>query len=184
MFIHQVDEEIDLAIVTASHAHAMFHLMASSRDELRRWLGWAGSGTVDEYREFVTRSAKRFAMGLGFYAGIRYQTRWAGAIDLVIDDHNQMGAVGFWLGEPFQGQGIMTRTLAAVTHLAFDEYQLNRLELRVAVGNTRSMALAERSGFRQEGVLRQREWLNDRFSDVVVFGLLAQEWNRNARSSD
>jgi ribosomal-protein-serine acetyltransferase len=48
--------------------------------------------------------------------------------------------------------------------------------MECAAGNTGSRMVAERLGFSQEGVMRQAAWLNDRFVDHVMYGLLAQEW--------
>jgi ribosomal-protein-serine acetyltransferase len=58
----------------------------------------------------------------------------------------------------------------------FDELGLHRVEIRCGTGNTRSCAIPERLGFTREGVLRQGEWVNDRWVDLVVWGMLEVEW--------
>ena len=60
---------------------------------------------------------------------------------------------------------------------AFDVYGLNKVEIHCATENRRSCAIPERLGFKQEGVLRQGEWLYDHFVDLAVYGLLASEWH-------
>lgn len=70
----------------------------------------------------------------------------------------------------------MTAAVRALVSYAFDEGGLHRAEIRMTPENSRSRALAERLGFRQEGVLRQAERFGDQHRDLVVYATLAPEW--------
>jgi ribosomal-protein-serine acetyltransferase len=85
-------------------------------------------------------------------------------------------SIGYWLAAPWQGKGIMTTACAALIDHAFKELKLHRVEIRCATGNARSRAIPERLGFVKEGVIRQGEWVNDRFLDLAVYGMLATDW--------
>jgi ribosomal-protein-serine acetyltransferase len=52
---------------------------------------------------------------------------------------------------------------------------LHRVEIRCGVGNTRSRKIPERLGFAFEGTLREAIWVNGRFHDLAVYGLLETE---------
>lgn len=70
----------------------------------------------------------------------------------------------------------MTKACIAFINHAFSELQLNRVEIRCAVGNTKSRAIPERLGFTNEGTIRDGEWLYDHFVNHIVYGILAMEW--------
>jgi ribosomal-protein-serine acetyltransferase len=53
---------------------------------------------------------------------------------------------------------------------------LHRVEIRARVENARSRAVAERLGFKQEGVLRDEERVGDHYADRVLYAMLASEW--------
>ena len=57
---------------------------------------------------------------------------------------------------------------------------MHRVEIRCATGNTRSCAIPQRLGFTRECVLREAEWVNDRFLDLVVWSLLEQDYTAAA----
>lgn len=71
----------------------------------------------------------------------------------------------------------MTNACRAVLTYAFHKLQLNRMAILCATGNARSRAIPERLGFIQEGIRREGEWLYDHFVDLVVYSMLAREWD-------
>src|SRR5699024_9450032 len=104
---------------------------------------------------------------------IIYKEEIVGTIGFsTIDYTNGIGMVGYWLGEEFQGKGIMTKAFDSLIEYGFEILRLNRIEVRVAVENEKSRALPERFGFREEGRIRQAEWLYDHYVDHILYGLL------------
>jgi len=183
MFSCRVNDEVDLVLPRQWDAERLHAMVSDSRQYLRPWLGWVDGQTVEGVRQFLGHTNSQFFQGLGFYAAIRQQhDAWVGVIGLSIDEPNQSGSLGYWLVEGMQGRGLMTQTAQMVCHLAFTEYGLNRLEIRVAEGNIKSRAVASRLGFCQEGTLRQAQWVNGQCLNVVCYGLLRAEWQGRAKA--
>jgi RimJ/RimL family protein N-acetyltransferase len=67
------------------------------------------------------------------------------------------GEAGYVLAPAARGRGVATRALRLLTRWGFEELGLERIELRIDVDNAGSIAVAERAGYRREGVLR---WLH------------------------
>jgi RimJ/RimL family protein N-acetyltransferase len=63
--------------------------------------------------------------------------------------------IGYWLGEPYWGRGIMTEALTAVTLYAIERHQLTRLFALPFAGNVASCRVLEKSGYTLEGRLRR-----------------------------
>jgi ribosomal-protein-serine acetyltransferase len=55
---------------------------------------------------------------------------------------------------------------------------LHRISIRAGVENARSRAIPERLGFTREGVLRGEGRGSGGFYDLIVYGLLEEEWSR------
>ncbi|MFJ3965307.1 GNAT family N-acetyltransferase [Streptomyces sp. NPDC090036] len=62
--------------------------------------------------------------------------------------------IGYWAVKEHRGRGYMAEAVLAVARWAFTELGVARLEWRAEVGNTGSRAVAEKAGFRVEGVMR------------------------------
>jgi ribosomal-protein-serine acetyltransferase len=178
MFEHQVDNEIRLRLLEPRHAEALFTLVDANRPYLRRWLPWLDANTaVSDTLHFIETAQRQFADNTGLVAGTWYRGQLAGVIGHNrIDWENRVSWPGYWLAEGLQGKGIMTRSCRALVNHALTELNLNRIEIRCAVGNSKSRAIPERLGFQQEGVLREAEWLYDKFVDHIVYGMLKSEW--------
>ncbi|WP_369385683.1 GNAT family N-acetyltransferase [Mesobacillus boroniphilus] len=82
------------------------------------------------------------------------------------------------MSEKLQGRGITIRTAKAVINHAFYELGLNRIEIRCGKDNHKSKAIPKKLGFYEEGILRDGEFLNGNFHDLIVYGLLSREWQR------
>lgn len=178
MFTLKVDHEIELGLLEERHAQLMFELNDASRAFLREWLPIISNlKTVEENRAFIRAALKRLSENNGFQAGIWFRGELAGGIGFRFYDWNtRTTEIGYWLGQPFTGHGIITRAARKMVDYAVNDLGLNRVEIRCATGNTASRAVAERLGFKLEGVLRQNFRLYDDLVDVAVYSVLAEDW--------
>ncbi|MEV0320942.1 GNAT family protein [Streptomyces sp. NPDC050658] len=72
-------------------------------------------------------------------------------INNIVDGGFRCGALGYGAFAHAAGRGLMREGLGLVVRYAFDVLKLHRLEINVQPGNTASIALARRCGFRLEG---------------------------------
>lgn len=104
-----------------------------------------------------------------------------GWLTITIDDDDRehgIGSIGYTVGEAFRGRGYATAAVAAVLPIAFDPEQLAlaRLEILAAVDNLASRRVAERNGFRLEGILRGLLVINGARVDHALYALLRSDW--------
>jgi ribosomal-protein-serine acetyltransferase len=174
----EIDNETELRLLKEQHTEELFSLMNQNREYLREWLPWLDANkSPEDTKEFIRDSLEQFTNNNGFQSGIWFKGKLAGVIGYhKIDWANRATSIGYWLGASFQGKGLMTKACRILVDYAFNEFGLNRVEIRCAVENKKSRAIPERLGFKEEGIIRQAEWLYDRFVDHVVYGMLASEW--------
>lgn len=83
------------------------------------------------------------------------QGDYAGQIDLRVDPRDkQVADVGFLTAPHARGRGYMTAAVRAAVEFGFRELGLERIEWRAQIGNAGSKRVAEKAGFRIEGVQR------------------------------
>ena len=174
----RVDDEVELRVLSSADVPALFALTDRNRAHLRRWLPWVdGTRSAKETRTFIRSGRDQLRTNNGFQAGIWYRGELVGTVGYHYWNWvNRKTEIGYWLAEPFQGKGIVTRACRALVEYAFRGLGLNRVEIRVAAGNARSRGVAERLGFAQEGVLRAAEWSSEGAVDQIVYGRLRGEW--------
>ena len=175
MFSYRIDEDLELRLIEERHAEEYFALCVRNRDRFY-WL--KEDYSLEDARSFLRRDlTENFARNNGFQAGIWLKGGLVGAVRYNdINWTNKSTSLGGWIDSSFEGQGLITKATRALINYAFRELKLNRLEAHCHKENRRSRAMAEKLGFTEEGVLRQAEWSNERFVDVVVYGLLASDW--------
>ncbi|MDE5416132.1 GNAT family N-acetyltransferase [Alkalihalobacterium chitinilyticum] len=184
MFLHRVDDLISLKILEMKDAERIFELTDRSRDYLREWLPWLDmTKTVQDTEGFIRMSLKGFAEGNSMNTAILFNEEIVGIAGFnTINQSNKTAQMGYWIGQEYQGNGIITKVSKMLTDYAFNQLGLNKVEIRVAVENKKSRAVPERIGFKNEGCIRQSEWLYDHYVDHIVYGMLAEEWNENLKN--
>jgi len=171
-----VTDDCDLRSLEESDAQELYALVDANRSYLAEWLPWAAGQTLEETAEFIRKTRKQLEDNDGLQGALVLDGRMVGAGGLVgIEWEARKTGIGYWLAEEHQGRGLMTRAVRAMTDYAFDELELNRVEIQVGTNNHRSRAIPERLGFQQEGVLRDYERVGDRYLDIVVYSLLASD---------
>jgi len=180
MLWHDLPGGARLRLLEESDAEELVCVVEANRDHLAPWMPWVEdtSNTAGVRREFIRGTRRQLAENDGFQAAIVENDDIVGVIGFHgVDWRNRATSLGYWLTADRQGRGIMTAAVAALTTHAFEVWGLNRLEIRVATGNSRSAAVPERLGFEREGVLRQAERHGEAFYDLVVYSMLARDWD-------
>ncbi len=88
---------------------------------------------------------------------------------------SQAATLGYWIGEPYAGQGLMTAAVRRLCHYAFRDLRLHRIEAACIPTNEPSRRVLRRCGFREEGLARAYLKINGRWQDHVLFALLAED---------
>jgi ribosomal-protein-serine acetyltransferase len=174
-----LSDDCHMKLLEEADAEELYGVVEQNRAYLAEWLPWPAGQTLEGTVEFIRKSRRQLDENDGFQAVLVLEGRIVGAAGYTgIKWEARSTGLGYWLAEGYQGRGLMTRAVGALTDHAFDELGLNRVEIQVASDNHRSRAIPERLGFKEEGLLREYERVGDRYLDIVVYALLARERQR------
>ena len=163
----------------------LFEVISQCREHLERWLEWPGAmTTVGEVLEWVRcvepgryDATQPFSMGL--FA--KEDGRLVGAAGLKVRSFSlQPGAyqwldISYWIDLRAVGHGYACEAVRRLARHAIEDLGAGRVELRIDPDNTSSIEVAERAGFRYEGVLRATVRRNGALHDLAVYSLLPSD---------
>ena len=92
-----------------------------------------------------------------------------------LDDPGAEGEIGDLVAAEARGQGIAGRSVALLTRWGFDELGLERIELRIDTDNVASARVAERAGYRLDGVLRSKHFKEGLRTDLGIWSRLRSD---------
>lgn len=89
-----------------------------------------------------------------------------------VDVERYSAEIGYWLGEPYWGCGIMSKVVSEVVEYVFATTELVRLYASVFESNPASRKVLEKCGFRLVGIMHKAVRKNDRWVDMCYYEIL------------
>jgi RimJ/RimL family protein N-acetyltransferase len=148
--------------------------------EISAWMGWC-TPEYDETasRTFIASVIAAWESGSQYVFAIRdHQTnRYLGTISLNhLHKTYRLANLGYWVRTSETGRGVATRAARLIARFGFEQLGLLRAEIVVAVGNQPSLRVAEKTGAKREGVLRNRLIIREKVLDGVMHSLTPQDF--------
>ncbi|MHB8578340.1 MAG: GNAT family N-acetyltransferase [Ignavibacteriaceae bacterium] len=175
-----VDSEITLMDLEMSSSDALYRLINANRSYLGEWLSWVeGTLSVMDTINYIFAMSEHDMYSSRYVMEIWCNNLLAGLIDVHNGDRlNKKAEIGYWLGEEFQGKGVMTRSCRALINYAFTDAGLNRITIKCAEGNKKSQAIPEKLNFSFEGIEKEGQFLYYKYVDLFVYSMLKKDWSK------
>lgn len=179
-----VGERVTLRAPQAGDFEAWRNLRKSSRAFLKpfepRWTEADLSRAV--YRDRLRRNRQEAQGGTDFTFFVFFDDggvqRLAGGLTLsnIRRRAAQFANLGYWMGEPFAGRGLMTEAVGLVVAHAFDGLLLHRVHAAFLPHNMASRRVLEKNGFKEEGFAENYLQIDGKWADHVLFGLTRERY--------
>lgn len=176
----KVNEDLHIEIINLKHSNELYNLIIENKSFLSEWLPWVEhTETIDDTINFINNSISGYKAITSIQYIIYYKNNISGILGINdIKIRNRSVSIGYWLGEKFQGKGIVYLTLNKLIPVLFEKQCVERIEIRVNKNNIKSRNIPEKIGFKLEGVLRNAEIRFGRLEDVFLYGLIQSDYNK------
>ena len=158
----------------------------SSIDHLLPWMPWAADEpqSLAEKVELLRQFRGRFDLGTDFIYGMFApdESEAVGGTGLHTRVAPEAFEIGYWVSSASAGQGLGTESTAAVTRVAFELTDIERIEIRCDPANERSRAIPRKLGYTEEATLRRRLHYPEP-RDVVVYTLFRDDFAASPSAS-
>ncbi|MEX2271501.1 MAG: GNAT family protein [Vicinamibacterales bacterium] len=147
--------------------------------EVTRFWSWPAFTDIAAARALLDDIRRHFAARTLFQWGIELRATGEiiGTCTLFhIDEAHRRGEIGCAIARAHWGYGYASDALTTLLRFAFEQLDLHRIEADPDPQNVASIRLIERQGFKREGYLRERYFLNGEPQAALAYGLLRREW--------
>ena len=99
-----------------------------------------------------------------------------GSISFGLNQIHNRAELGYWVGEEFWNKGYCSEAAVEAIRYGFKELALNKITSRHMSENPSSGKVMQKAGMTKEGYLKQDVSRNGKFVDLVIYGLLREEF--------
>ena len=142
--------------------------------------GWPVHTSVENSREIIS---KVLSAPENYAVCLKEDGKAIGSISLMIGDQSNIGLsnneaeIGYWIGVPFWGRGLIPEAVREVTRHAFEDLHLDTLWCGYFEGNDKSRRVQEKCGFTYHHTNKGSEW--KKMGDIRtehISRLTREEW--------
>lgn len=155
-------------------AKPVFEAIEESKDDIMHWMPWCHPDySIEDSKSYLAISVTGFERGEIYDFAVLKDGHFVGACGL-----NQVNVIegvanmGYWLRSSEAGNGIMPMAAKKVINWAFENTELNRIEIVAAVGNNRSQRVAEKIGAHKDAVLAKRILIDGKTCSAVLYSVI------------
>ncbi len=152
----------------------------SSGGEFTRWMPWCHKDySAVESENFINSSIKNWNNQTEYdYAIFDEQNNiFFGGVALnLFNPHRKLTNLGYWVRTGSQQRGIAHTATRLLAKTAFEDLDLNRIEVAMAVENYASQKTAEKSGAKREGILRKLLSIGGVQHDAIMFSFVREDF--------
>ena len=153
-----------------------------SREHLLPWMPWAAKEPVElsQRMQWLRICRGNFDLDQDYIYGVfnLEETKVLGGTGLHTRAGEAVREIGYWIHKDHTHQGLATELSAALTRVAFEIDQVERVEIHCDPNNTYSAAVPRKLGYVFEGTLRARSQNSDGSpSDSMIWTMLRAEYN-------
>lgn len=174
-----VDDEIRLVQLREDNVEALFSLVDRNREYLLQWFPehyvYRDQQTV--WEDVSPEGVMHTHSPSTFQLGIWYRGELVGVLTVYPGGHH--GAtyfIGYWVGEKYQGKGIVTRSVKSLIDDLFTLEWVQHIEIHCAVLNIKSQAIPKKLGFFEGVTIHGAEYLQEKAVDHIVFTMPRMKW--------
>lgn len=172
-------DQIELRPLRRRDRFRWFDVRERNRDWLKPWEATSPIPESDffSFSSMISTYNREARAGRNFTFALFYSGRLAGQVTVggVAWGASRSAHIGYWIDERLAGRGVMTRAVALATDFCLKELRLHRIEINIRPENVRSRRVAEKCGYKEEGVRRRFLHIDGDWRDHVSFVMLAED---------
>jgi [ribosomal protein S5]-alanine N-acetyltransferase len=132
--------------------------------------------------QWISGHEAEFDSGRGLTLAVTQKSDGAlvGAISLMGMSAGHQAEMGYWIGTPYWNRGYCTEAARILLRFAFGELGLIRVHACHFARNPSSGRVMQKLGMQHEGTRRKHVKKWDQFEDLVLYGILKEDWERAA----
>lgn len=115
------------------------------------------------------------------HLAVDFQGTIIGDLTVFYTEMRETVEIGYTFHPEYSGQGFAIEALQAVITQLFQQHNIHRIQAILDKRNQASEKVCLRLGMRKEGDFKEDFWNKDEWTDTLIYGLLAKEWQNKKR---